>query len=316
MTKDLNKFLWVMFGWAIGDALWSVTEFLTPDKFWFIKDFQWRPKFRTKPWERTDDTAMTLCLAQSLIECRWFDIKDQLDKYLQWFTNWYMSSTERAFWIWNQTWYNLYNYKLYKEWKIEEKPREKDLSGKNKDSNWSIMRIGPIALYFLNDIESGIHYAGESVKSTHNTDICIDTAKYFVWLLIGALLWASKENLLSSDYSPLQNYRKTNNMNEYLKNVVSWSYKNKSKKELWIKYWYVLDSLEVALRWFHNFDNFEEGLINIVNLWYDADTNWCIYWFLAWAYYWYDSIPSRWKDNVAKKDLIKEITMNLYDSKT
>ncbi len=314
MEKKLNKYLWVMFGGAIWDALWSVTEFLTPDKFWLIKDFQWRPKFRTKPWERTDDTAMTLCLAQSLIDCNWFNIEDQLDKYLQWFENWYMSSTDRAFWIWRQTWHNIYKYKMYKEWKIEEKIREKDLSGKNKDSNWSIMRIGSIPLYFFNNIKSAIYYAWESVKSTHNTDICIDTAKYFVWLIIGALLWESKETLLSINYSPIPNYR-NNNINKHLKKIVDWSYKNKNKKDLWLKYWYVLDSLEVALWWFYNFDNFEEWLINIVNLWYDADTNWCIYWFLAWAYYWYDNIPDRRKDNIAKKELITKITMDLYNLK-
>lgn len=46
--RDISKFLGVMFWGAIGDALGSATEFLTPDKFALVKDFQWRPKFRTK----------------------------------------------------------------------------------------------------------------------------------------------------------------------------------------------------------------------------------------------------------------------------
>ena len=315
MIKDLNMFLWVMFGWACWDALGSVTEFLTPNSFWFVKDFQWRPKFRTKPWERTDDTAMTLCLAQSLIDCKGFDIEDQLDKYLDRFINWYMSSNGRPFWIWQQTGNHLYEYKLYKEWKNDYKPREEDLSWKRKDSNWAIMRIWPIALYYLDDIESAIFYAWESVKSTHNTDICIDTARYFVWLIIWALLWEDKEKLLSMDYSPIKDYRSKNPMNKYLKDSISWLYRDKPREELWLKYWYILDSLEVVLWWFYSFDSFEEWLLNIINLWYDADTNGCIYWFLAWAYYWYDNIPSRWKDNIAKKELILDITMRLYNWK-
>lgn len=310
--KDLNKFLWTMFWWAIGDALWSVTEFLTPDKFGYIKDFEWRPKFQTKAWERTDDTSMCLCLAQSLIDCNWFDIEDQLNKYLDWFSTWYMSSTWRAFWIWQQTGRNLFEYKKYKEWKIKNKPREIDLSWKNKDANWSIMRIAPIALYYLNNINQWIFFAWESVKTTHNTDICIDTAKYFVWLIIGALLWETKDKLLKFWYSPINNYWKINNMNKKLKKIVIWSYKNKTKSELWLKYGYVLDSLEVALWWFYTFDSFEKWLLEIINLWYDADTNWCIYWYLAWAYYWYDGIPDRWKNKIAKKDLIEKITKELY----
>ena len=94
--RDINKFLGVMFWWAIGDALGSATEFLTPDKFALVKDFQWRPKFRTKPVDYTDDTAQALCLAQSLLDCGGFDIEDQLDKYLKWLSEGYMSSTNRA----------------------------------------------------------------------------------------------------------------------------------------------------------------------------------------------------------------------------
>lgn len=313
MIKDLDKFLGVMFGGAIGDALWSVTEFLTPDKFGYIKDFQWRPKFRTKPGERTDDTAQTLCLAQSLIDCNGFCLEDQLDKYLLWFTEWYMSSVGRPFGIGRQTAKQIYQYKLYKEWKIKYKPREEDLSGHKKDSNGSIMRIWPIPLYFFDNIEQAIYYAGESVKSTHNTDICIDTAKYFVGLIIGALLGENKEVLLNGYYSPIPGYQKNNKMHEKLQKIVDWSYKKKSKKEIWLKYGYVLDSLEIVLRGFYNTESFEDGLLEIINLWNDADTNWCIYWFLAWAYYGYKQIPSRWKDHVAKKELIEKITIEIFN---
>ena len=38
--RDVNTFLGVMFGGAIGDALGSATEILTPDKFALVKDFQ------------------------------------------------------------------------------------------------------------------------------------------------------------------------------------------------------------------------------------------------------------------------------------
>jgi len=39
--KSYDKFLWVMFGWAVWDALWSVTEFLKPWTFNHVEDFQW-----------------------------------------------------------------------------------------------------------------------------------------------------------------------------------------------------------------------------------------------------------------------------------
>ena len=255
---------------------------------------------------------MALCLAQSLVDKKGFDIEDQLDKYLLWFMEWYMSSTGRPFGIGRQTAHQLFEYKRYKECEIQEKPREKDLSGQKKDSNGSLMRVGPIPLYFFDDIEKAIYYAGESVKPTHNTDLCVDSAKYFVGLIIGALLGENKKTLLNWNYSPIPGYREKNKMHQELQKIVNGSYKTKAKEEIWAKYGYVLDSLEAALWGFYHTDNFEDGLVDIINLWNDADTNWCIYGYLAWAYYGYDQIPSRWKEGVAKKTLIEKLTMGMY----
>lgn len=312
-AKNYNKFLWVMFWGAIGDALGSVTEFLTPDKFEHVEDFQWRWKFRSKPWDYTDDTAQALCIAQSLLDCKWFNIEDQLDKILKWYIEWYMSSQDRPFWIWLQTSERIFAYKKFKEWKIKDKPREEDLSWKKKDWNWSLMKIWAIPLFYCNNPEKAVYYWWESVKTLHNTDICISCAEYFVWLVIWALQWENKKNLKKPDYSPIKDYWDTHKMHEALVPIVNWSYETKDKTELWVKYGYVIDSLEVALRGFFKFNRFEEWLIEIVNLWYDADTNACIYWYLAWAYYGYNNIPSKRKDNITNKRLIKELCDRLYN---
>ena len=312
--KDLNKFLGVMFGWAIWDALWSTTEFLKPWQFTPITDFKWRAKFRTGPWDYTDDTAQALCLAQSLIDCNWFNIEDQLDKFLKWLEEWYMSSQPRAFWIWLQTGERIYKYKQYKEWKIKDKPREEDLSWKKKDWNWALMKIGPIPLFYHDNAEETLYYAWESVKAIHNTDLCISCAEYFVWLVWWALNWVDKKTLQKFDYSPIPDYRKTHTIHKKLLPVTRRSYNWKTEKQLSDNiYWYVVDSLEIALWWFFKFDSFEEWMIHIVNLWGDADTNACIYGYLAWAYYWYDTIPERRRENISRKRLITEITEKLYN---
>ena len=228
------------------------------------------------------------------------------------YTEWYMSSQDRPFWIWLQTSERIFDYKKYKEWKINNKPREEDLSWKKKDWNGSLMKIWPIPLFYYSDPEKAVYYWWESVKALHNTDICISCWKYFTGLVLWALQWEKKEVLEEPDYSPVSNYWENHKIHDALLPIVNWSYKIKNKSELWIKYGYVIDSLEVALRWFFNFDSFEEWMLQIVNLWYDADTNACIYWYLAWAYYGYDNIPERWKDNVTNKWLIKNLADRLY----
>ena len=229
--KDLNKFLWVMFWWAVGDALWSVTEFLKPWQFEPVTDFKWRSKFRTQPWDYTDDTAQALCLAQSLIDCNWFNIEDQLDKFLKWLEEWYMSSQPRAFWIWLQTWNRIYKYKQYKDWIINYKPREEDLSWMKKDWNGSLMKIWSIPLFYYDNAEDAIQYAWESVKAIHNTDICKSCAEYFVGLVYWALHWEDKKTLQKIDYSPIPDYRKNHTIHEKVLPLARWSYNWKTKTD-------------------------------------------------------------------------------------
>jgi ADP-ribosylglycohydrolase len=53
--------------------------------------------FGLDPGQWTDDTAMALCLAESLIETRSFDPKDQMDRYCWWWKEGYFSSTGNMF---------------------------------------------------------------------------------------------------------------------------------------------------------------------------------------------------------------------------
>lgn len=48
--------------------------------------------FRLPPGAWTDDTSMALCLATSLVETRGFDPVDQMQRYLRWLDEGYLSS--------------------------------------------------------------------------------------------------------------------------------------------------------------------------------------------------------------------------------
>lgn len=56
-----------------------------------------RGPFRLAPGQWTDDTSMALCLAESLIQCKGFNPTDQMERYLRWYHEGYLSSTGRCF---------------------------------------------------------------------------------------------------------------------------------------------------------------------------------------------------------------------------
>jgi ADP-ribosylglycohydrolase len=82
---------------AVGDALGTTLEFKAPGTFKPITDMTGGGPFGLKPGQWTEDTAMALCLAESLIERRGFDPKHQMDRYCRWWKEGYLSSTGTCF---------------------------------------------------------------------------------------------------------------------------------------------------------------------------------------------------------------------------
>jgi ADP-ribosyl-[dinitrogen reductase] hydrolase len=72
-------------------------EFKAPGTFKPVTDLVGGGPFGLKPGQWTDDTSIALCLAESLIEKRGFDPKDQMDRYCRWWKEGHLSSTGTCF---------------------------------------------------------------------------------------------------------------------------------------------------------------------------------------------------------------------------
>ena len=90
-----------LLGLAAGDALGTTLEFKPPGTFEPIDDMVGGGTFDLQPGQWTDDTSMALCLATSLIECGGFDAADQMQRYVRWVGQGYLSSTGTCFDIGN-----------------------------------------------------------------------------------------------------------------------------------------------------------------------------------------------------------------------
>ena len=99
MTRD--RYRGALLGLATGDALGTTLEFKPPGTFAPLTDMIGGGPFHLKPGQWTDDTSMALCLAESLIEKRGFDAKDQMDRYCSWYERGHLSSAGRCFDIGN-----------------------------------------------------------------------------------------------------------------------------------------------------------------------------------------------------------------------
>ncbi|MFO7698298.1 MAG: ADP-ribosylglycohydrolase family protein, partial [Anaerolineae bacterium] len=91
-----SRFRGALLGLAAADALGTTLEFTGPGPH-HLQDMVGGGPFQLKPGEWTDDTSMALCLADSLVECRGFDARDQMERYVRWWKQGYLSSNGRCF---------------------------------------------------------------------------------------------------------------------------------------------------------------------------------------------------------------------------
>ena len=248
--------------------------------------------FGLLPGQWTDDTSMALCLAESLVECRGFDPHDQMERYLRWYREGYMSSTSECFDIGNTTREALDRF---------ERTGEPYCGSIDPWSagNGSIMRLAPVPLFFAQDPRLAIRMAAESSRTTHGAAEAVDACRYLSALLVGALLGASKEDLLSDHYEPGEGIWREAPLATGVARVAAGSFKHKDPPDI-RGTCYVVESLEAALWAFHRGGSFREGVLLAVDLGDDADTTGAVCGQLAGAFYGEQAIPREWRSTIGK----------------
>jgi ADP-ribosyl-[dinitrogen reductase] hydrolase len=304
VTTGQERYRGALLGLATGDAVGTTVEFAPPGSFAPVTDMVGGGPFDLRPGQWTDDTAMALCLAESLVATGGFDLTDQLERYLRWYRDGHLSSTGAYFDIGNATAAALGRFARTREpFSGSTDPRSA--------GNGSIMRLAPVPLAFAPDPREAIRLAGESSRTTHGAATTIDGCRYLAALLVGAVSGVAKETLLSPRYSPVPGVWEATPLHPEIDAVAAGSFHAKEPPAIRGS-GYVVASLEAALWAFSRSDSFSEGCLLAVNLGDDADTTAAVYGQLAGAYYGEESIPARWRERLALREQIGAFAEALY----
>ncbi len=278
----------------VGDALGVTNEFTSKSSVKPIDDMVGGGVFNLQPGEWTDDSSMMLCMLVSYVEKGTFDPRDQMDRYVMWYRQGYLSSTGECFDIGGTTRWALSQYMRY--------PNE-PFAGPmdyNSSGNGSLMRLAPTPMFFAHSFDEAVKHSGLSSKTTHGSELCVDACRYYGGLIWGAIHGADKTTLLSPMYSPVEGYWEAYPLNEMIAKIALGSYKGKTAAEI-SGSGFVVDSMEAALWCFHTTDNYRDCVLAAVNLGQDADTTAAIAGQLAGAYYGFESIPEKWVKLLARR---------------
>jgi ADP-ribosyl-[dinitrogen reductase] hydrolase len=297
--KDPNRCLGSFIGLAVGDAVGAPLEFSPRGTFKPIEDMIEGGYFTLKIGEWTDDTAMALCLADSLLNKNGFDAKDQMDHYSKWFLEGLFSCRNEAFGM-GQTFMNsIIQYHITGDPYI-------GMSRPKRPGNGCIMRLAPIPIYYYPDLEKIIRYSGESSKTTHGMPESIFASRLFGEILALALAGKSKEEILFS--SQIEDP----DCPEIISGIARGNYSTKPESEIESTF-FAGKCLEAALWCFLKTDNFRDAILKAANLGGDADSTAAVCGQVAGAYYGIDSIPQNWQEALAKKETIFSIAQQLLE---
>ncbi|KJU86534.1 ADP-ribosylglycohydrolase [Candidatus Magnetobacterium bavaricum] len=315
--KETNKhrdgFYGSMIGGAVCDALGAPIEFTKPYQGEEdIKDMITGGKKKLSLGEYTDDTAMALCILDSLIKNKGsFDRKDQMDRYIMWFNTGYMGTRDCAFGMGRTVKESCKKYLKNGKFVVgSDNPK--------KAGNGSIMRLAPVPMMYSTLLLSDVcELSMLSSTTTHQAATCLDACRYMGSLIYGGLHGAEKDDLFGIKKGPfttlMDDYLKRNPFTTIeIKEIHNGSYTKKNPPEI-TGYGWVVTTLEAALWAFYKTNSFEEGALKAVNLRLDADTVGAVYGQIAGAYYGLSAIPEKWISNLMKKDMILGMLDEAYD---
>jgi ADP-ribosyl-[dinitrogen reductase] hydrolase len=298
MTNLQDRCIGAFVGLAVGDALGTTNEFLHPDNVEPIQTIVGGGPFKLQAGEWTDDTAMALCLSDSLIK-KGFNLHDQLDHYIKWYHDGENSCTGDCFDIGYTTADALDEY-------IHTGVALSKNTNARTSGNGGIMRLAPVVIYHHTSIDAVIQASVLQSVTTHGSSLCTESAALMAEIM-HKLLYSEnlRETITSSSKLKFANHE--------IEKIAAHHYIDKELYDVFDTSGYVVSSLEFALWCLWNTSSFDECVLLAANAGGDSDTNAAIAGQLAGAFYGYKAIPKEWREMIAMKDKIVDNATTLYN---
>lgn len=294
LTDHIDRAKGALLGLAVGDALGAPVEFKPRGSFPPVTGMMAGGPHGLPAGAWTDDTAMALCLAKSLLAKGRYDPIDFLDRLCLWAETGENSSTGRAIGIGQYTLFRLGEYRRTGNY-----PAPGNLNGRS-DGNGALVRVAPAGIWQWKNIPEAGHIGLAQSRSTHASEYskwaCNFTARLIAALIQG-LPW---EEAIREGCELLHDW-------DYMMERIEKRHEATEPPSTG----FVLDTLQAALWAVEQSQSFEEAVLKAVNLGGDADSVGAVAGQIAGARYGVGGIPEAWLGLLAKREEIEKVAVEL-----
>jgi ADP-ribosyl-[dinitrogen reductase] hydrolase len=290
-----ERFLGALIGLAVGDALAANTQFRKPGSFTPVGDVLGGGPFDLPRGGWSDDTAMALCLAESLLESNGFDPRDQVERYRRWQQQGHLSATGQCLGITASTAKAL----AMAQW------RRQLFSGSHDPNQLDpevLSRVAPAVMFYFAQPADAVTFASEAARTTCQAAGAIEACKVLAAALYAALSGRPKSGVLTPGHDLLD----LSTIHSAVLPVAEAGGQTAKPGA-----GNVIEVLEAALWAFRSTDNFRDGALKAANLGQNSDVTAAVYGQLAGAHYGVAAIPATWRTSLASLDLIEAMADRL-----
>lgn len=281
-----------LYGVAVGDALGGPLEFMNAEeiarRYGRVTTMLGGGWLNLQPGETTDDTAMTLAVAEGIMECPEAPIQSIGRRFIQW-----VESNPKD--IGGACAGSIRNAKRIgggapttDDWENAAAAYQLQVAAP-VEGNGALMRTVYPALYYPNNAKAE-YWAMKTARMTHagprSTEACI--------------LYSRMVNLITASKNKQQSHREF--LKEHCEAVKEYRDAAVGKEVAPAAGGWVVDSMRIAVGSTANTSSFQEAITMAVNLGGDADTNGAITGGLAGAIYGFQAIPMEWVFSLSKPD--------------
>jgi ADP-ribosyl-[dinitrogen reductase] hydrolase len=297
-----ERFQGAMLGLAVGDALSAATQFRRPGSFGAVGDLLGGGPLDLPRGAWSDDTAMALCLAESLVARDQFDAADALRRLHRWQSEGHLSATGQCLGITSSTARAL----ATSQWRRQAFAGSHD---PNRLDPEPLSRQAPVGLHAYGEPARALQDSVDAARLTCQAPVVLDCSRLLAAMLQAALHGEARAQVAR----PPARFIEMRALKPQVAAIASQPAPP------------VFDGTHPAgatapaalraARWaLLSTSNFRDGALAAVNLGGHSDVVGSIYGQLAGALYGVNAIPRAWRAALARGELIASLADQLLTS--